>query len=204
MELARSSFLPKTRVNRRSFLRYASAVAVSAVMPALSSASAAEVDKVQFHDRLRAGQVMLRLNGAGLVYYKAIIKGLAAGLYLDESVQSHDVLADVAKRVEIEYFWSLKGKTIAAALEKPLVANISAEKLAKLRGDIDRLHAAMVDVKPGDRVALTYLPGVGTWLSHNGKTLVTIPGADFAASYFSIWFGEQPMDAGLKRKLLGG
>jgi hypothetical protein len=181
----------------------AGALAAGIVAPVNPSAVAGQVDKVQFHDRLRAGQVLLRLNGAGLVYYKAIIKGLAAGLYLDESAQSPDVLADVAKRVEIEYFWSLKAKTIAAALEAPLVANLSAEKLAQLRGDIDRLHAAMVDVKPGDRYALTYLPGVGTWLTHNGKTLVTIPGADFAASYFSIWFGDRPMDARLKRQLLG-
>jgi hypothetical protein len=190
-------------VDRRTFLCAAGAIAAGVVVPSLPQASAAEVDKVQFHDRLRAGQVMLRLNGAGLVYYKAIIKGLAAGLYLDESADARDVLADVAKRVEIEYFWSLKGQTIAAALEKPLVANVTADKLTALRADIDRLHAAMVDVKPGDRYALTYLPGVGTWLSHNGKTLVTIPGADFAASYFSIWFGDRPMDAGLKRKLLG-
>jgi hypothetical protein len=190
-------------VDRRSFLLSASALVAGTFAPQNRSVSAAEIDQVRFHDRLRAGEVMLRLNGAGLVYYKAIIKGLAAGLYLDESVKPQDVLADVAKRVEIEYFWSLKGKTIASVLEKPLVANLSADKLARLRGDIDRLHAAMVDVKPGDRYALTYLPGVGTWLSHNGKTLVTIPGAEFAASYFSIWFGEQPMDAGLKRKLLG-
>ncbi len=162
------------------------------------------MDQVQFQDRLRAGSVMLRLSGAGTVYYKFVIKGLAAGLYLDEGVRPQDVLTDVAKRVEIEYFWALKGTTIAAVLEKPLAANLSAEKFAKLQDDIRRLHAAMVDVQPGDRYALTYLPGVGTWLSHNGKTLVTIPGAEFAASYFSIWFGEQPMDARLKRQLLGG
>ena len=174
------------------------------VTPALPAARAAQIDKVEFSDRLRAGSVMLRLSGAGLVYYKAIIKGVAACLYLDESARPQDVLADVAKRVEIEYFWALKGKTIAAALARPLADNLSAERLAAIQADVDRLHAAMVDVQPGDRYALTYLPGVGTWLSHNGRTLVTIPGAEFAASYFSIWFGEKPMDARLKRQLLGG
>ena len=190
-------------VNRRALLVSAGALALGGALPALPRAVAAEVDKVQFSDRLKAGPVMLRLNGAGLVYYKAIIKGLAAGLYLDEAAGPQDVLADVAKRVEIEYFWGLKGKTIAAALEKPLAENLSPEKLAQFQRDIDRLHAAMVDVKPGDRYALTYLPGVGTWLSHNGKTLATVPGAEFAACYFSIWFGERPMDARLKRQLLG-
>jgi hypothetical protein len=190
-------------VDRRAFLVSAGALALGAAAGNVHQAAAAEVASVQFSDRLRAGPVTLRLSGAGLVYYKAIIKGLAAGLYLDETAQPQDVLADVAKRVEIEYFWGLKGKTIAAALEKPLTDNLPADVLARLRQDIDRLHAAMVDVKPGDRYALTYLPGVGTWLSHNGKTLATVPGAEFAAWYFSIWFGEKPMDAKLKRQLLG-
>ena len=65
-------------LDRRAFLLSTGALALGAAAPVLP---AAEVDKVQFSDRLKAGRVMLRLNGAGLVYYKAIIKGLAAGLY---------------------------------------------------------------------------------------------------------------------------
>jgi hypothetical protein len=66
------------------------------------------------------------------------------------------------------------------------------------------MHALYRDVKPGDRCSLTYLPGVGTWLTLNGQILGTVAGAEFAAAYFAIWFGQQPMDASLKRKLLGG
>ena len=60
-----------------------------------------------------------------------------------------------------------------------------------------------VDVKPGDRYALTYVPGVGTELAFNGKPRGVIEGADFAAAYFAIWLGPQPLDNSLKEKLLG-
>jgi hypothetical protein len=63
-------------------------------------------------------------------------------------------------------------------------------------------RAAYRDVKPGDRYALTYIPGSGTELSFNGSPLVVIDGADFAAAYFSIWLGKRPLDPGLKDKLL--
>jgi hypothetical protein len=56
--------------------------------------------------------------------------------------------------------------------------------------------------QPGDRYALTYLPGVGTELSLNGRPLGTIPGEDFAAALFSIWLGPHPLDDDLKRTLL--
>jgi hypothetical protein len=194
-------------VNRRNFLLSSGILGLSATgfVPGdlVSTVSAAKIDQVEFADRLKAGDVTLQLQGAGLVYYRSIIKGLAACLYLDADARSPDVLADVAKRVEIEYFWGLKGSTIAGALAAPLAANVPADELARIQPQVDRLHAAMADVKPGDRYALTYLPGVGTWLTHNGKTLATVSGREFAAAYFSIWFGARPMDARLKLQLLG-
>ena len=56
-------------------------------------------------------------------------------------------------------------------------------------------------MKPGDRYALTYIPGVGTELALNGKPKGVIEG-DFAAAYFAIWLGAKPLDASLKAQLL--
>jgi chalcone isomerase-like protein len=58
-------------------------------------------------------------------------------------------------------------------------------------------------VSPGDRYALTYVPDVGTELRLNEESLATIPGEDFAEAYFGIWLGDQPLDEGLRDKLLG-
>ena len=76
--------------------------------------------------------------------------------------------------------------------------------LAKLRSRIDLINAIYQDVKPGDRYALTYLPGRGTELALNGTPLTVIEGADFAAAYFGIWLGRDSIDDRLKRDLLKG
>jgi long-chain acyl-CoA synthetase len=188
-------------MDRRKFVLAAAAVAT---LFWAAPASAAHVDQVKFEDRLKAGSIMLRLQGYGLAYYKVVFKGLAAGLYIDESKQPEDALGDVAKRLEMEYFWALKAETLVAASEKLLADNLSSEELARLRPKIDELHSYFTDVKPGDRCSLTYMPGVGTWFTQNGKIVGTVPGPELGQAYFAIWLGDKPMDAKLKRQLLGG
>ena len=85
-----------------------------------------------------------------------------------------------------------------------VACRIMEPELERLRGRLERLNAAYRDVKPGDRYALTYLPGRGTELSLNGSPLTVIEGADFAAAYFGIWLGRRPIDEKLKRELLKG
>lgn len=75
---------------------------------------------------------------------------------------------------------------------------------ARIQGRIDQINAAYKDVKPGDRYFLTYLPGRGTELALNGTPLIVIEGSDFAAAYFGIWLGREPIDDKLKRDLLKG
>ncbi|ADB16584.1 conserved hypothetical protein [Pirellula staleyi DSM 6068] len=188
-----------SRLARRSFLGLAGAMVVGSITSPLGGA---EVDKVAFEDRLKAGDTNLQLQGCGLMYYKTVFKALAAALYIDEKADLRDPLADVPKRIEIEYFWSLKAKDIVAASEKLLVDNVPADKLKQLRPAIDELHSFYRDIKPGDRYALTYLPGVGTWLTLNGKMLGNVRDPEFASAYFSIWFGKKPMDVALKDQLL--
>jgi hypothetical protein len=64
------------------------------------------------------------------------------------------------------------------------------------------MNAAYRGVAPGDRYALVYAPGSGTTLLWNGEERVTISGADFAAAYFAIWLGHDPVDESLRRRLL--
>ena len=60
------------------------------------------------------------------------------------------------------------------------------------------------DVNPGDRYARTYVPDQGTELSYNGQPLITIQGADFAAAYFGIWLGKDPIDKDMRSRLIKG
>jgi hypothetical protein len=59
------------------------------------------------------------------------------------------------------------------------------------------------NVLPGDRYALTYVPGEGTRLSRNGEVLGSIPGDDFARAVFSIRLGVNPIDKAFRDRLLG-
>jgi hypothetical protein len=164
--------------------------------------TAAEIEGVGFVDRYQAGSVPLVLHNVGLLRYRYFIKAYVAALYLGEGVQPEDVLTDTPKRLELHYFWSIKGPDFGKAADKILAENFSAATIALLHSRLERLHDWYENVQPGDRYALTYLPGVGTELALNGIPKGTIEGADFAAAYFAIWLGEKPLDRSLKTQLL--
>jgi hypothetical protein len=134
--------------------------------------------------------------------YRVIFRGYVAALYLAEGVAPARVLADVPKRLEIEYFWGIDGSAIREAGEQILARNVSSEQLAALGPRLERIGSLYQNVEPGDRYALTYLPGRGTELAKNGVPLGVIPGADFASAYFAIWLGDRPIDAPLRDQLL--
>jgi len=166
------------------------------------SARAMTIQGVTFAESVREGNTVLRLHNAALLRYLKVIKAYVAAVYLPEGVAPDNMLDDVPKRLEIGYLVSIKGPDFGRGAEPVLRRNQTPSELARLRSRIDRLNAIYRDVKPGDRYALTYLPGRGTELTLNGVPLTVIEGADFAKAYFGIWLGREPIDARLKRDLL--
>lgn len=183
--------------------RYTAMIAACTLLSLTARAGAREIEGVQFADRLTVAGTPLELNCVGLLRYMVFIKGYVAALYLGDGAQPDRVLTDVPKRLEIDYFYPIKAGDFARATDEWIAANVDAPTLANLRPRIDALNALYVDVKPGDRYSLTYVPGVGTELALNGKPRGAIPGADFAAAVFAIWLGPKPLDASLKSQLLG-
>jgi len=177
-------------------------LAVHCILPAPSHALT--VENITFAESTAVGDKPLPLGNAGLLRYLKFIKVYVAALYLPEGIKAEDVLSDVPKRLEISYLISIKGPDFDKGAAPVLEGNQSPAELAKLRPRIDRINAAYKDVKPGDRYSLTYLPGRGTELALNGTPLVVIEGSDFAAAYFGIWLGREPIDEQLKRDLLRG
>jgi len=135
--------------------------------------------------------------------YRYVIKAYVAALYLGDGASPNDVLADTPKRLEIEYFYTIKASGFASATTEGIAMNVTSGEVAPLRARIERLNALYRDVKPADRYALTYVPGIGTELALNGTPLGTVEGADFAAAVFAIWLGPKAIDASLKTQLLG-
>lgn len=186
----------------RGGLALAMLVLSTLVAPPSGSAAAAEIEGVRFADRIVHDGVPLSLRCTGLLRYKVIFKGYVAALYLGPDVQPADVLGDVPKRLELSYFWAIDAADIVKAGGEILARNVSSDTMERLRPRLDRIDALYEAVKPGDRYALTYVPGVGTELSLNGKSKGVIPGDDFAAAYFRIWLGERSIDASLREQLL--
>jgi hypothetical protein len=167
-----------------------------------SVARAAVIEGVEFADSLRQPGADLLLHNTAVFRWKLFFKPYVAALYLADPADAAEVLADVPKRLELSYFYSIKGPDFAMAADELLARNLAPQALARLRPSIDALNALYRDVEPGDRYALTYLPGRGTELALNGLALGVVPGAEFAAAYFSIWLGEVPLDDALKQQLL--
>jgi hypothetical protein len=189
-------------------MRFRSLIAASLAAACLSdqTARAAEIEGVRFLDRLTVGESELRLHGTGLLRYRVFIKGYVAALYLGESFAGEatptTVLGDIPRRIEIEYFWAIPANGFAKATVEGISRSTDTETLGALRRRIDQLIQLYEDVEPGDRYALTYLPGVGTELALNGRRLGVIEGADFSAALFAIWVGHAPLDESLRRQLL--
>lgn len=182
----------------------AAGAALLALVFAPLPARAVTVEGVSFAPEVRIGDTTVPLRNAALLRYLFVLKAYVAALYLPADVVPEQVLADVPKRLEISYLVAIRGEDFDKGASPVLRRNLSPADLERLQGRLDRLNAAYRDVQPGDRYALSYLPGRGTELSLNGTPLVTIEGADFAAAYFGVWLGSEPIDADLKKSLLKG
>ncbi len=161
------------------------------------------VEGVAFKREVRVNDAILALRGFGLLRYMIFIKAYVAAFYLPESVRSEDALTDVPKRLEIEYFHPIVAQDFAKATSASISQNTSLVTYQGLKPRIDELNALYRDIAPGDRYALTYLPGQGTTLAWNGQPLGTVAGREFAAALFGIWLGPNPLDRNLKDLLLG-
>jgi len=179
-------------------------IAALAALGFAAPATAAELEGVDFAERLDAGNTELFLHGTGLLRYRVLFKGYVAALYLEKDAASAAALEDSPRRLEISYFWSIDADDFAEATIEGISRNVDAKTLAALRDRIDRLNRLYEDIEPGDRYALTYLPGIGTELSKNEVPKGRIPGADFAEALFAIWLGENPLDIPLRDQLLRG
>ena len=173
-----------------------------AVLFAAASSGAATIEGVEFDERVTAGDRVLALQSLGLLRYRVFFKGYVAALYLEPGATAASALEAVPKRLELEYFWDIGGEKFGPAAESALARNLDEESLERLRPQIAALHQKYEDVKPGDRYALTYLPGEGTELAKNGLRLALVPGEEFARAYFRIWLGEAPLDRDLRDQLM--
>ena len=168
----------------------------------LTGVYATEIEGVTFRDQVQVNGTDLDIRGTGLFRYLRFIKAYVGALYMPADVPSDEVLSDTPKRLEVEYFYAIKGEDFGPATNKVMAQNVDAETFERLRPLVDYHNSLYQDVQPGDRYSLTYTPGKGTILALNDEPLGIIEGAEFAAAVFSMWLGEKPMNKAFKNQLL--
>ena len=167
------------------------------------SAGAAEVAGVKIPDE----DQKLLLNGAGL-RKRAFFQVYVIGLYLPEkkTIATEAVGATGPKRILIHMLRDVDADQFSGALTDGIRDNVSEAEMKALEPRVKQLVAIMGEMKEaktGMRIALDWTPA-GTQLSVNGKASGSaIPGEDFYRALLKIWLGENPVQADLKKALLG-
>ena len=174
------------------------------------AAVAADVGGIKLDDktRLDAGGPELVLNGAG-IRTRFVVKVYVAGLYLAEkkAAASDAIAVGGPKRVSITMLRDVGAQQFNEALVDGFRANNSAADVEKLKGPLDELSAimnALGEAKKGSVIALDFVPGTGTRVQVDGAPKgKPIAGDDFYRGLLRIWLGDKPVDADLKKGLLG-
>src|SRR5262245_8730126 len=101
----------------------------------------------------------LHLNGMG-VRTKFFFKVYVAGLYLEKPARSGDLAAtsEQAKRMELRMLRDVERAKITEAIGEGFQKNSRAQ-LPSLKARLDRFSAMIPNLRAGDRVVFTYLPG---------------------------------------------
>jgi len=194
--------MPK-RTRQRLFHHHAALVCLIVASLFGLTAAGATIQGVRFAESRQAGDLTLKLVGTGLQRYAYIYHVCVAALYLPAGTKPVDALTNVPKTLEIEYFHKIRADQFASLTVKGVKANTPPAEFARVEARLGDFVAAYRSVQPGDRYALTFLPGDGTTLALNGKTIIHIPGDDFARALYAVWLGKKPVTEGLKAGLLG-
>lgn len=145
----------------------------------------------------------LKLNGAGL-RKKFVFSVYVAALYLENpSRQASEVInSDQPKQVVMVMLRDLDKKSIVDAIREGFQKN-AGEKLPALKERLDKFAASVPDVKKGDNLTITYVPGEGTTVTSKTGKAAKVEGKDFADALFSVWLGQNAVQDSLKDGMLG-
>lgn len=171
---------------------------------------AAEIEGVKLAEKVRSSDSApeLVLNGAG-VRTRVVFKVYVGALYLPQKKSAPDaILNDAgAKRVALHLLRDITADQLLSALNDGLKANHTPEQLAKFDAQSKQLETIFKSVKAaksGDTVLLDMLADGGTRITVNGDAKGTIAGADFGRALLRVWLGDNPVEASLKKAMLGG
>jgi long-chain acyl-CoA synthetase len=171
-----------------------------------ASAGAAEVGGIKLDDKVAVGGQELVLNGAG-IRTRVVFKVYVASLYLPaRATDLSGVLGKAPRRIQMNLLRTLAADQLVDALNEGLKENNSEAEIAAVKAQIDQLATIMRgfgEAKEGNIVTLDYVDGA-TSVAFNGASRGSIPGEAFNKALTKVWVGDKPVQADLKKALLGG
>lgn len=176
----------------------------------LLSGNAGALDLAGIHlaDRMQPGDTVLQLNGGG-IRTKWFFRIYVGALYLPQKQTSAEaIIADEHEHgVVLHMLHELSSEKLFNAFKEAIEANHSPAEMAALDAQLRQMaqiFGSVHEVKPGDIIALDYLPASGTRITVNGAERGTIAGAEFNRALLKIWLGKHPVQDDLKKGMLGG
>ena len=174
-------------------------VILAVAIPAYS----ATLKGVEMPNTITVEGTKLVLNGMAL-RKKVIFKVYVAGLYLTEKEKDGDKILkeDKMRRTLMHFLRSVgKGKINGAWMDG--LKDNTPDHSPELKKKFDKLCSLMEDMKDGDKIAFSYIPGKGTKVMVKNKFKDFIKGKDFADALFACWIGPKPGPGeGFKEDLL--
>lgn len=165
-------------------------------------AAAKEREGVVSPEVVEVSGKQLHLMGMGLrkkLWFKVYI----ASFYLERPTEDAAlaVSSDQVKRVEMHMLRDLERGKITEAVQAGFENN-SGPEMPRLQARLDAFLKAIPDLKAGQVILVTWLPGRGTLIKAGASEEIALPGKDFADALFSVWLGRRPVDDELKNEML--
>jgi long-chain acyl-CoA synthetase len=181
-------------------------VALVTALLAIPAVQAAEVAGVKVEDKLRVGSNELVLNGAG-VRSKLFIKVYVGALYVSQKSAAPAAIFDSPqpRRIAMRMMRDVDADSLNSALDEGLKNNHTPAELAAMKPQADQLSGIMKAIgkaREGDSVVLDFSADEVA-VSVNGQARGKVAGTGFPKALLKVWIGEQPVDASLKKALLG-
>lgn len=170
------------------------------------NAQALEIKGVKVEETAQVGDNALVLNGAGM-RVKLVFKVYVAGLYLTQKLNDASAVINDAgdKRISMHFLRNVEAEALLGGMNEGFTDNNTKAEMAAIEPQMKafrQMMASAKEVKQGDEIVLD-LTSTGTKVSLNGKPLGSIEGEAFNRALLKVWLSSKPVDAPLKKALLG-
>lgn len=179
-------------------------ILAAALSLAVVNVDAATVAGVNIADHASISGHNLVLNGAGL-RKKLMFKVYTGALYLPakQSNAASIIATDGPRRMVMHFLMGVDKGKIAEAWTEGLADN-TPNASPEVKTAFKTLSSWMEDVKKGQEIVITYLPGTGTTVEVAGKSKGTLGGKAVADAILNTWIGPEPgPGADFKKAILG-